>query len=302
MDGSVTRGGDVFNPLDMSILSDEQFERLRGLGGRLAGLELFDRHRELLDRRLQRMGIHDGKGFACCLDAAERGDPAAMQQVVGLLTTKHTGFFRHPWQFDIAAEHLLWAAQGRGHARAWCAAAATGEEPYSLAMALLEVFRANIPAVAILATDIDGDAIEFARRAEYDEAGLQDLHPGRRERFFHGAGTRRTVAPRVRGLVEFRSMNLVDRSWRLPAPFDAIFCRNALMYLTASNRLGVLERMATLLAPGGLLFIDPTEHLGSAAHGFTPRGNGAYSLAGGRLAPMAPRAASVNRCPDEGGS
>jgi len=274
----------------MSILSDEQFERLQRLGDLLAGLRLFERHREILERRFRRLGFCDANAIVSCLDAAECGEPAATQRIVGLLTTKHTGFFRHPWHFDIAAEHLLWAAHGRGHAAAWCAAAATGEEPYSLAMALLEVFRVDRPPVAILATDIDDDALAFARRAEYGEAALHELDPVRRARFFSRAESRWTVTPCVRDRVELRSLNLVDRSWKTDPAFDVIFCRNVLMYLTAPHRLDVLRRMAALLAPGGLLFIDPTEHIGPAAHLFTQKGAGAYSPRGVRRTLSHPRA------------
>ena len=277
MDGSVTEASDRFNDVTMSILDDELFERLRRIGRRLAGLELFERHRELLDRRFRRLGMRDANSIVACLDAAECLEPAATQRIVGLLTTKHTGFFRHPRHFDIAAEHLLWVAHASGSARAWCAGAATGEEPYSLAMALREVFRGDTPRVSILATDIDADALALARRAEYGEKASHDLDEERRGRFFSRTKSGWSVAPSVRDLVEFRSLNLVDPSWDVGLAFAVIFCRNALMYLAAPHRIDVLERMASLLAPAGLLFLDPTEHLGSATHLFTPRGNGVYS-------------------------
>src|SRR5688572_13190523 len=100
MDGSVTEGNHRFNRTGMSVLADGGFERLRRLGHRLAGLELRERHRTLLERRLRRLGA-DEKLLASWLDAADEGEPAAVQRIIGLLTTKHTGFFRHPLQFDL---------------------------------------------------------------------------------------------------------------------------------------------------------------------------------------------------------
>src|SRR4029453_4912199 len=115
------------------MLTSEQFDRTRRLALRLAGLELQERHREPLDRRIRRFGIQDHAGVDALLNAADDGDPAASRRLIGLLRTNFTRFFRHPWHFDVAAEHALRATHRRGEARLWSAAAATGEEPYSLA-------------------------------------------------------------------------------------------------------------------------------------------------------------------------
>ena len=260
-----------------AMLTDEQFERARRLALGLAGIELFDRHRELLRRRSERLVTYDA--FDALLGAAEAGGPDARRRLIELLTTNVTGFFRHPWHFHLAAEHVLWAVHRRGRARVWSAAAATGEEPYSLAMALIDVFRRDDPAATILATDIDETALAGARAAEYDEATLAALPPAHRARFVGEptAGGRRQLAPAVRRLVEFRRVNLADIVWPLDGVFDVVFCRNVLMYLEAGHRYAVLERIASMLEPGGLLLLDPSEHLGGAAPLFVSRGNGAYS-------------------------
>jgi chemotaxis protein methyltransferase CheR len=294
MDGSVTEGNDRFNRIGMPALSDEQFERLRRIGHRLAGLELRERHREFLERRLRRLGA-DEKLLASWVDAADEGEAAAVQRIIGLLTTKHTGFFRHPLQFDMAAEHLLWAAHRRGRAGAWSAAAATGEEPYSLAMAVLEVFRRDSAPVRILATDIDENALIGARVAEYGDRAVQDLDARRRARFLVArTESRWEIAPCVRDLVEFRALNVVDGCSGFSQPLDVVFCRNVLMYLAEPQRIRVIERIAAVLAHDGLLFIDPTEHLGAAAHLFSPRGAGVYCLR--RAAPLPPTGFAAPKC------
>src|SRR5262249_11529189 len=154
----------------------------------------------------------------------------------------------------------------RGPARLWSAAAATGEEPYSLAMSVIDVFRCDDPAVTILATDIDETALAVARDAEYSRTTLAALPPGHHAPFVgeptaHG---RLRLAPAVRQLVTFQRLNLTETAWPIEGTFDVVFCRNVLMYLDASHRYAVLERVASVLEPGGLLLLDPTEHLGGA--------------------------------------
>jgi chemotaxis protein methyltransferase CheR len=263
----------------MTMLTREQFDRTWRLAIRLAGIELFERHREILDRRSRRLGIHQGAQFDALLDAADDGDAVAVQKLIGLLTTNHTGFFRHLEHFDLAAEHALWAVHRHGAARLWSAAAATGEEPYSLAMSLIEVFRRSDPAVTVLASDIDEDALAVAREGEYGAAALGEMAAERRIRFFSPTvDARRWRLRRApRDLVAFRGLNLTDVVWPFAGRFDVVLCRNVLMYLDASHRYAVLERIASLLAPGGLLFLDPTEHLGKAGHLFAGGTNGVYS-------------------------
>jgi chemotaxis protein methyltransferase CheR len=258
-------------------LTDAEFERARRLALALAGIELFERHRELLQRRGDRAGGLET--VAALLDAAERDLPGARRRFVELLTTKVTGFFRHPWHFHLAAEHTLWAAHRRGSARAWSAAAATGEEPYSLAMAVIGVFRRDDPPVTILATDVDETALAVARRAEYPAAALDAVDATSRESFFTAppAGGRRALVPAVRDLVDLRRLNLADVAWPIDGPFDVVLCRNVLMYMEACYRYTVLERIASLLAPNGLLLLDPSEHVGSAAPLFVDRGDGVYA-------------------------
>src|SRR5262245_30142005 len=111
------------------MLTAQQFDRTRRLALSLAGIELLERHREFLGRRTKRLGILDSTSFDALLSAAEIGEPTATQKFLGLLTTKFTGFFRHPRHFDIAAKHALRTLNERGQARLWSAAAATGEEP-----------------------------------------------------------------------------------------------------------------------------------------------------------------------------
>jgi chemotaxis protein methyltransferase CheR len=147
-------------------------------------------------------------------------------------------------------------------------------------MALIEQAGTDQPAVGILATDINEDALAVAQRGEYGEAVLQNLEVGRRSRFFarSGAVPRWSVVPAVRRQVAFRVLNLAEKSWRVEGPFDVILCRNVLMYLGIAHRCAVLERMGSLLSPDGLVILDPVEHPGPAGSLFACVGDGVYSL------------------------
>lgn len=272
------------------MLTDGQFDRARRLAAQLAGIELFERHREVLHRRGCRIAGAVAGSFDALLSALERGDPAAGRQFVELITTKFTGFFRHPRQFEVAAEHARLAAQRRGAARLWSAGAATGEEPYSVAMTLIEVFqRENLPAT-ILATDINEGSLAKARQGDYRAAALSEMNLNRRERFFTASDRsgRWRIAESVRRLVDFQSLNLVDPVWPMEGSFDVILCRNVLMYLSASHRHAVAERLAAMLAPGGVLILDPAEHLGAAEPLF---GRGVGGVYPARASSPHPRAA-----------
>jgi chemotaxis protein methyltransferase CheR len=146
-------------------------------------------------------------------------------------------------------------------------------------MALIETFQRDNPPASVLATDIDSMALAVAQKGEYSEMAVRSLESTRRERFFSEKTAVRKwlLSPTVRRLVEFQTLNLADVVWPLTGPFDVIFCRNALMYFEAGHRYAVLERIASLLVPDGLLFLDPTEHLGKAGHWFTPGAEGVYS-------------------------
>jgi chemotaxis protein methyltransferase CheR len=261
------------------VLTTRQFERTRNLALRLAGIALFERHRELLQRRSRRQGIADTAGWDLLLGAAEAGEAAALRRLVSLVTTNFTGFFRHAGHFDVAAQQALRAVEQRGRARIWSAAAATGEEPYSLAMRLMEVFERDDPPVMILASDIDAEALSIAETGDYGDATCLTIQPERRARFFSPTPHKRwRLAAAVRRLVTFKTLNLIGGLGEMEGPFDVIFCRNVLIYLEAFHRQAVLVRLASLLAPDGLLILDPVEDTGQARQLFAAGKHGIHIL------------------------
>lgn len=261
------------------MVTAEQLSRTRRLALELAGIELFERHRELLARRSRRFGLQQPADWDALLTAAEAGDNSARHQVVALITTSFTGFFRHPRHFEVAGRHLAEAMRQRGHARAWTAAVASGEEAWSLAIAVAEATHPQPPALSILATDINDAALAIARRGEYASNALEGLTDAQRARWLEPVQNGRwRVVEELKHGVEFRPLNLVTQPWPQAGPFDVILCRNVLMYLESSLRVEVLTGLADRLAPDGLLLLDPTEHPGRAEHLFTPGEGGVYTL------------------------
>ncbi len=269
-------------------LTEHLFEQVRGLALQLAGIELRDRHRDLFCSRSRRIGIREVHQLEVMLRKVEDGDPESVNSFIGLVTTKHTGFFRHPLHFEEATQQAVRAIGKRGRALIWCAGAATGEEPFSMAMTLLETFKPRPVPVSIIATDVDPAAIASAQGGEYSELALRNLTTERRERFFHQISQERrwAINPVVRELVEFRVLNLIRQPWSVAGTFDVVFCRNVLMYLEPSYRLDILRRFAALLGPEGILVLDPAEHLGAAGSWYAPGRDGVYA---GRPAGLSPK-------------
>src|SRR5690606_35082010 len=140
-----------------------------------------------------------------------------------------------------------------GRWRIWSAAAASGEEPYSIAITLAETFVGCAPPVEILATDLDTAVLAHAQRAEYARERVQKLDPQRIRRHLlpvaGGAPDLLRVRDELRALVRFRQINLLDAQWPVQGPFDAIFCRNVLIYFERATQRRIVERFLPLLAP-----------------------------------------------------
>jgi chemotaxis protein methyltransferase CheR len=240
--------------------SGHDFSRVRGLIAAYAGISLHDRKQNMvynrLARRLRATGVRD---FGAYLDWVEEPGSEERERFVNALTTNLTAFFREPHHFEMLV--ALARARARGtKLRVWSSACSTGEEPYSAAIALREAGGAG----EILATDVDTDALESARRGIYrlqslEGAGLERLRP----HFLKGTGANAELArvrPEVRALVSFAPRNLLgDEAWPAGERFDAVFCRNVMIYFDRPTQQRVLDRIAGVLAPGGLLFLGHSE-------------------------------------------
>ncbi|MCU5787545.1 CheR-type MCP methyltransferase [Alcanivorax marinus] len=257
---------------------DADFDRIRALIYQRAGIVLADHKRDMVysrvGRRVRKHGLHRFQDYLARLERDPDG--AENEAFTNTLTTNLTAFFREAHHFRLLADHLL----GRGGpVRIWSAGASTGEEPYSIAMTLLEVLgdRADIE---VLATDIDTDALDRARQGVYSLEQINKLDEHRRKRFFQRGSGRRAgyarVRPEVAARVRFEPLNLVAPGWRVSPPFDAIFCRNVMIYFDRTTQARILERFAPLLKRDGLLFAGHSESFSYISDRFRLRGQTVY--------------------------
>jgi chemotaxis protein methyltransferase CheR len=250
--------------------TDQDFERVRKLIYKHAGISLAPIKQDMvysrLARRLRAKGL---KHFRDYLDQLEGGhDVREWEAFVNALTTNLTSFFREAHHFDILADYLRKVGERRT-IKIWCCAASTGEEPYSLAITACEVFGGLMPPVQIIASDLDTNVLAQGQKAEYGRDRVERLEPERIKKFFLPvAGDlegRVSVRRELQRLITFRRINLLEGNWGLQGPFDAIFCRNVMIYFDKPTQHGILERFVPLLRPDGLLFAGHSENFLHAA-------------------------------------
>ncbi|MEH0742868.1 protein-glutamate O-methyltransferase [Vibrio cholerae] len=185
---------------------------------------------------------------------------------VDAMTTNETLWFRDGYPFTVLADKLLpEVAANKRPIKIWSAASSSGQEPYSMAMTVLETQQRKpglLPSVAITATDISSSMLDMCRAGIYDNLALgRGLSPERRRTFFEDAGDgRMKVKDNVKRLVNFRPQNLME-SYALLGKFDIIFCRNVLIYFSPDMKSKVLNQMANSLNPGGYLLLGASESL-----------------------------------------
>jgi chemotaxis protein methyltransferase CheR len=185
---------------------------------------------------------------------------------VDAMTTNETLWFRDTYPFEVLANKLLpEAAANKRPIKIWSAASSSGQEPYSMAMTVLEQQQRKpgmLPSVSITATDISASMLDMCRAGIYDNLALgRGLSPERRRNFFEDVGDgRMKVKDNVKRLVNFRPQNLMD-SYALLGKFDIIFCRNVLIYFSPDMKSQVLNQMANSLNPGGYLLLGASESL-----------------------------------------
>jgi chemotaxis protein methyltransferase CheR len=266
-------------------LSQADFERVRSMIHRHAGIALNPSKRSMvhsrLARRLRLLGRSDFCGYLDELEASG-GNLQEWQEFINALTTNLTAFFREAHHFPVLAQHLRQRAT-LAPLHLWCCAASTGEEPYSMAMTALDCFNGQPPPLTILATDIDTAVLEKARQGVYPLEATARLDPSLlRRHFLRGRGASDGLArvrPELGALVSFRALNLLDARWPMPTRFDAIFCRNVMIYFDKPTQRRLLERLARQLKPGGLMFAGHSENLTQARDLFEPQGKTVYRLA-----------------------
>jgi chemotaxis protein methyltransferase CheR len=262
-----------------TTLDEREMERVRRRLYDATGIALSPFKQQMVTARLaRRVKVLQLPSISSYLDLLDR--PQGREEVQGFinaLTTNKTSFFREEAHFDQLAEQLS-ALAGAGQTsavRIWCAASSTGEEPWTLAMVAHRCLAERGVAVRILATDIDTDVLDRARRAVYPAECLGGIPARFHDMFIPGKGAHVgevRVRRVLRESVVFRQLNL-RREFPLRGPFDAIFCRNALIYFKMDDQIDTVQRMSTLLSPEGRLYLGHSEGLVGVRAGLQPFGH-----------------------------
>lgn len=244
--------------------STRDFECVKKMIYARAGIALAENRQEMVYTRLsRRLRATGSSGFNEYLERLERdGEDEEWEFFVNALTTNLTAFFREAHHFPILAEHVKKRQPGQ-IVKLWCSASSTGEEAYSMAMTMMEAFDSLKPPVRILATDIDTEVLAVAREGIYSLDRLESVSPERIRRFFlkgknNTSGYAR-IRPELRDLITFRQFNLLDTRWPMRGLFNAIFCRNVMIYFDKPTQYQILQKFVPLLDRDGLMFMGHSE-------------------------------------------
>ena len=259
--------------------TDADFEKVRTMIYDYAGISLAPSKQDMVYGRLaKRLRALNLKTFNEYLKVLEKGDHKEFELFTNSLTTNLTSFFRESHHFDILAQQLK-ALKSVGTINIWCSASSTGEEPYSIAITACEAFDTLRPPVKVVATDLDTNVLDVAKAGIYGGDEVLKLGTQRVAKFFtKQADGRYQLKQELRDMIVFRKLNLIESNWMLRGPFDAIFCRNVMIYFDKPTQLKILQRFAPLLKNDGLLFVGHSENLYHAAEHFKLQGKTVYEL------------------------
>ncbi|WP_165224338.1 CheR family methyltransferase [Aquisphaera insulae] len=259
------------SPLEPDPWSEKDFVPIMAFLRHQIGISLETHRMGLMQARLRsRLQSKGYQSFTQFHEQVLRVDPTGWgtQLLVDLSTVNHTSFFREPAHFTFLSQQIAaWQKEAPGTTiRIWSAGCSSGQEPYSIAMALAETLPPHgLAKVEIWASDLSLEMLKAAAGAVYTQRDVQGVSPARLRRFFMlGRGPREgsfKVVPEVRDLVKYRHVDLRQPTWALPSDFHVIFCRNVSIYFSDDERLVLLDRLSHHLRPGGWLIMGNGEIL-----------------------------------------
>ena len=266
--------------------SEADFRSLAKVAYDHAGIALSESKRNLLysrlSRRLRVLALSSFREYRDYLAGNER----EIEMFINSISTNHTKFFREEHHFDHLRSHLVLPfvqaahASGNRRLRIWSAGCSSGEEPYTIAVVLkreIRDFRSYD--VRILATDIDTDVLAKAARGEFALPTIDEV-PKAYQGYFNetrgsGADAKVAMDPEVKSLITFRRLNLME-PWPFRGLFDAIFCRNVMIYFDGPTKSALIDRFVQQIRPGGWLYIGHSESLIGAHPGLHSVGRTIY--------------------------
>lgn len=246
-------------------MNSQDFDFVSQLLRKRAGIVLTADKMYLLESRLAPLARKEGLPSIDDLIQVVRSrrDERLITQLVDVMTTNETFFYRDKTPFDHMKEAVLpvlGQARRGSRIRIWCAACSTGQEPYSLAMMLDQTpqLTGGVP-VEIVATDISDRCLERARQGLFTQFEVQRGLPIQTlMQYFTQQDDHWRISERIRSMVSFRKLNLMDPAYNL-GKFDVIFCRNVLIYFDGPTKSEVFERLSQSMNPGGFLLLGAAE-------------------------------------------
>jgi chemotaxis protein methyltransferase CheR len=256
--------------LDIAAITDVDFARFSGLIRDQTGIHLRDHKKQLLvarlAQRLRELGLRTFAAYYEYLAGDASGNE--LNTLINRVTTNKTSFFREPHHFEFLRSHVIPQLQrkGRRQLRIWSAACSSGEEPYSIAITILEMLGNNHGwDVRILASDIDSEMLEKASAGRYPMESLDEVPAElRRKYFLRGYGAFEGLAqvrPELRRMIGFRRINFIQPDWGISERFDTVFCRNVIIYFERPEQERIVRSLAAHLRPGGYYFSGHSENL-----------------------------------------
>jgi chemotaxis protein methyltransferase CheR len=268
-----------------SRISPRLFSEIRALAYQIAGIDLQEGKEEMVSGRLSKRARANGfSGTEAYFEAVQSDSSGELRSdFIDALTTNHTSFFREPAHFEFLKESILPHLRQRDQFTIWTAAAATGEEPHSIAVTLAEELgllpggasasggsaRYSSARPSVRASDISTRALAIAKRGVYPEERFRGLPADFLRRYtLRGRGQQEgnyCFRPEIRNLIRFEQINLMEP---LPAegPFPVIFLRNIMIYFDRPTQEKVVAALTAKLEPGGYLFVGHSESLNGIRH------------------------------------
>jgi chemotaxis protein methyltransferase CheR len=266
--------------------TDKDFALIRKLVSQHTGIVLSEAKRDMvysrLARRLRKLNLRDFKDY--CHIVENEAEAEELTHFTNAITTNLTSFYREPHHFQYLKTKLLPELMSRNAAskriRLWSAGCSTGEEPYTLAMAIRDVIPENSGwDVRILATDLDSNVLETGSNGIYGDERVKGLDKSLLRKWFlrgkNGMGGTVRVSPSLQSMISFKQLNLMGK-WPVKGPFDFIFCRNVVIYFDKPTQSILFDRYADLLIENGHLFLGHSETMFKTCDRFELIGNTIY--------------------------
>jgi chemotaxis protein methyltransferase CheR len=276
-------------------MRDSTFQQFSKIVYDQSGIELKSGKKNMVaarvGKRLRALSLEDEADY---LKFLEKNNDE-MVELINVISTNTTHFFREAAHFDLLKKVMTeWIEQGQTKFRLWCAAASSGEEPYTLAMTLRETmsqFRTRLD-VKLLATDISTKCLDICNKGQYPADDIKDIPSPFGTRYFNKVANRQTpgtssashvdmveVSHELKSMIHFRRLNLKDPPFPMKGPLDIVFCRNVMIYFGNSTKRPLLDDVYRLLKPGGYLIVSHTESLTGVTEQFERVGPSIYRKA-----------------------